>query len=199
MFWRLFSGKLSNRQIRKVIDGSDPLDILACSNARIVENVLSRPERRERVRGKPVIELGPSHTRLLPILFEAGISSYTGVEPFKANKTRRVIGRFVEGNPEYKNRVSISELDGLRYLRSVDSESANVVSLGVIDRLVIGNRCDGKLSRRYMSELLEEIYCVTPPRGISIHIGHSPYPREFISLGFEYLGGYARNCFFVKN
>lgn len=174
------------QDIAFVVNHSEPRNILGSSCSDHLGFVLR--EKKSFLQGRGIIELGSAATGIIPYVFDVGVEFYVGVDPGYAHETRRAIDAFVREHPQCANRLSAVADDGLTFLQRQPSDSANVVSSGVLDTFVIGFYAIGdKRVKAYQHALCEEIFRVTPPGGISCHYGadRKPWQEALVSAGFR--------------
>lgn len=123
------------------------------------------------IKGKKVIELGPSHDPKARFFLDNGAKEYVGVDLFHS-----FIGTcFVQNYLKAK----IVEKDALSYLMNQEDESAVVASFGFL--------CDAlhMLNPHYVPFVVKEIYRITPKGGISIHSTACDIENSFEAAGFK--------------
>jgi hypothetical protein len=160
---------MKHADIVRIVEASDPKNILFSPAGNRVGTVLL--QNRPFIEEMRIVELGSASTRLLPHLFQMRILSYVGVDPFFAYETRGQIEAFLLASPEHTGKLSAVAEDGLTYLAR-QRRALTVISTGVLDSSVIGSniRADPVVDQ-YRMELARHIYRVTPPGGLSYHVG----------------------------
>lgn len=177
---------MDQEAIKRVVKGSNPMDYVlsrGCSED-LGEQLLRY---KKSVEGRRIIEIGSARTGILPHVVQLEVPSYVGVDPFAVNATTSVIEEFLKDNPQYAGMFSAESEDALTFLRSQPTESATVVSSGVLDFSVIGGKIHNDPDvAQYQRELSSEIYRVTPVNGISYHrCADREWQEALVSAGFK--------------
>ena len=177
---------MDQESIQRVLKCTNPMSyVLHRRNSEDLGKQLLRL--REFVEGRPIIEIGSARTGILPYVAQLEVPSYVGVEPFAVRGTKGAIAEFLRDNPQYVGALSAVPEDGLTFLRGQPTESATVVSSGVLDYSVIGAYMrHSPVVAEYQRELCSEIYRVTPNRGISYHrCADEEWTAALVDAGFN--------------
>lgn len=189
---------MKNEDIEKLMACSDSLWWLTQDTSEYFGEAIG--DFGEFINGKDVIELGPGITFVPHYAFKGGATSYVGVEPFAPETTKKQI-ELLSLPPEYKEKIRLVGEDALTFLSTRPDDSAIVLSRSVLREDIIGggrsNFYDlGKreiknLANKYRIELCREIYRVTPPNLITMHIAiDDSFQDEFLKAGFKKYGNY---------
>lgn len=123
------------------------------------------------IKGRKVIELGPSHDPKAKFFLDNGAKEYVGVDLFHSFTASCFVQNYIG--------AKIVKRDALSYLMKQENESAVVASFGFL--------CDAlhMLNPHYIPFVVREIYRVTPKGGISIHSTACDFENSFEAAGFK--------------
>ena len=150
-------------------------------------NLLYHQRHLERI---PIIEIGSASTPLLSDVFSMNIPFHVGIDPFYEHQTKARIATFLHEQPVHEGKLSTSGEDAFVYLEKQPSESATVVSIGVLDSFVIGYDIhNDPIMEEYRQELCQQIYRLTQRGGFSFHCAaDSLWSSDLRKAGFKSKG-----------
>ncbi len=179
---------MDKEEINEILLNTAPRNILdSFISEHLGKQLLTR---KKFIEGSGIIEIGSASTNVIPYIFQTNIPFYIGVDPFYEPETRDAINKFLKNNTQYEGRLNSFQEDALTFLIKQESESANIISSGVLDSMVIGYYCffryRGAIIKKYQEELASEIYRVTPRGGLSYHHGiDEEWTTNLLKTGFK--------------